>query len=250
MTPLQIRIKAFGIHLALSIIVITLFLLIATQIWYPGPLFKLEDVWQGLQILIPVDAILGPILTLLLYVPGKKGLKFDLTVIAILQVGALAYGGMLIYKQRPVAYAFVADRFEVVLASEEYFDDIPMERFTGYDGSFPLMTYVLPPQSSKERSEFLINGINIKKLAERHYPIRPNIKAIAKKSIDLDKLLQSNEESKKIINNFLSANQNISELVFLPLQSSAYESIVLAIDGKTGLIKTYIYLDPWNTGLK
>ena len=121
MTPLQIRFKAFGIHLALSIAVILIFLLIVTQFWYPGPLFKLEGVWQGLQILIPVDAVLDPILTLLLYVPGKKGLKLDLTIIAVLQVGALAYGGMLIYKQRPVAYAFVADRFGVVLASEEYF---------------------------------------------------------------------------------------------------------------------------------
>jgi len=250
MTPLQIRFKAFGIHLALSIIVIMLFLLIVTQIWYPGPLFKLEGVWQGLQILIPVDAILGPILTLLLYVPGKKGLKLDLTVIAVLQVGALAYGGMLIYKQRPVAYAFVADRFEVVLASESYFYDIPTERFTDYNGSFPFITYVLPPQSSQERAYFLINGINIKKLAERHYPIGQYIDTIAKESIDLDKLRQTNEKSTLAIDNFLKEHGEKSEFIFLPLQSSTYQNIIAVINVETRSIKGYVDLDPWNTDLK
>ena len=45
--------------------------------WFPGYLFELENVWQGLRILVPVDAILGPLLTLIIFVPGKKGLKGD-----------------------------------------------------------------------------------------------------------------------------------------------------------------------------
>ena len=249
MTSWQIRIKAFLVHLVLSIIVISVFLLIVTQIWYPGPLFKLENVWQGLQILIPIDAILGPLLTLLLFVPGKKGLKLDLTVIALLQVGALIYGGLLIYKQRPVAYAFVADRFEVVLASEDYVADIPMERFVDENDSFPLMTYVLPPQSAEERSNFLINGINIKRAAGRHYPIGPNMKAIAEASLDIEQLAQSNNETKETLNR-LKVNNQSPKLIFLPLQSSTYKSIIVVMNADSGLIKQYLDIDPWGTKLR
>jgi len=247
MTLWHIRLKAFVIHLILSVVIITLFLLVVSQIWFPGPLFELENVWQGLQILIPVDAVLGPLLTLILFVPGKKGLKLDLTVIAIFQIGALVYGGLLIYKQRPVAYAFVVDRFEVVLASEDYFADIPMERFINEGDNFPLITYVKPPQSDKERSHFLINGINIKKIADRHYPIRPNMNDIIKHSLDIKTLENSNEKTKDILSKFKEKKQSSkADLIFLPLQASTYKSIIVAIDSGTGEIKQYIPIDPWN----
>jgi hypothetical protein len=124
----RMKLKAFTIHLLLSVFIISLFLLVVTQFWYPGLLFNLENVWQGLEILIPVDAILGPVLTLILFAPGKKNLKLDLSVIALIQIGALFYGGMLIYQQRPVALAFVVDRFETVLANEDYVKDIRLKK--------------------------------------------------------------------------------------------------------------------------
>ena len=79
----RVKLFAFFIHLIFSAMIIGIFMLVVTQLWFPDILFALENTWQGLKILIPVDAILGPVLTFVLFVPGKKGLKIDLTLIAI-----------------------------------------------------------------------------------------------------------------------------------------------------------------------
>ncbi len=235
--------KAFLIHLVISILIIFFFLLIVTKFWYPGPLFKLENVWQALQILIPVDVILGPLLTLILFIPGKKGLKLDLSIIAGLQVAALIYGGALIYKQRPIGYAFVVDRFEVMVASDDYVIDIPMDRFVGGEKSSLLMTYVLPPQTEKERSDFLINGIKIKKHAERHYPVKQYLIDMSHRSIDLNLLDPLDDESKVSLANFKESP--LSKDLLLPLQATTFKSAIVAIDKKTGEIKGYLNVSPW-----
>ena len=48
---------------------------------------------------------------------GKKRLKFDLAIIAALQVAALAYGSYVMFEARPVYNVFVEDRFETVAAN-------------------------------------------------------------------------------------------------------------------------------------
>jgi hypothetical protein len=42
------------------------------------------------------DLALGPLLTLIVFEPGKPSLKFDLSCIVLLQLGALLYGGTII----------------------------------------------------------------------------------------------------------------------------------------------------------
>lgn len=240
------KLRAFLIHLILSAIVISLFLVVVTQFWFPGPLFGLEDVWQGLKVLIPVDAILGPILTLIIFVPGKKSLKTDLSIIAALQFSALIYGGYIIYGQRPVAFAFVIDRFEIVLASENYAKKIPMDRFSDDEKDFPLMTYVMPASTREERSNFLIQGINIKKQPERHYPIKQYILRIAEKALDDESLKHTTAESNTILQKFRKSNEyKNNNLLMLPLQASTYKSIIIVIDSTTGKIKQYLEVDPW-----
>jgi len=243
----KIKLKAFLIHLAISVILISIFLLVVSKIWFPGPLFQLEGVWQGLKILIPVDAILGPLLTLILFVPGKKGLKLDLSVVAGLQIAALIYGGSLIYQQRPVAFAFVIDRFEVILASNEYWNDLPQERFKNNNHSFPLMTYVLPAQNREEKNQFILNFTDIKKLTERHYPLDKYMDKIIEKSLKLHSLTPSNEKSKQLLNDFVKANKESKELLLLPLQASTLQSAVIVINSKTGEFVEYINIDPWET---
>ena len=241
------KIKAFSIHLILSALVITLFLLIVMQFWYPGALFKLENVWQGLKILIPVDAILGPILTLILFVPGKKGLKLDLSIIAVLQLSALIYGGFLIHQQRPIALAFVIDRFETVLASEDYASNISMGRFANEKNHNPLLTYVLPAQSEQERSQLLMSGISIKKQPERHYPLSKYIDKLREASLSPESLTHVSSEETEILKEFMQKNHSQQDLLLLPVQGSTYKTIILVFDVKSLSVKRYLNVSPWKT---
>ena len=111
------RWTAFAIHLGLSILLLLVLLSIIFFIWFPYDLIFAGGI-EGLKILMGVDLILGPLLTLIVFNNAKKSLKFDLTMIGILQVGCLAAGLWLIYNERPVAQILADDGMYLHSAGE------------------------------------------------------------------------------------------------------------------------------------
>lgn len=120
--PLLItKVKATAVHLGMSLIV---FAYLAYQIyynWYPQPYFEVDGGWQGIRLVGAVDLVLGPFITFLIFDPGKRlrAILFDLVVIAVIQLGALAYGIHTTYSQRPVAIVLI-DEFVIPATIEHY----------------------------------------------------------------------------------------------------------------------------------
>jgi hypothetical protein len=112
------RWRAAAIHLTLSAVVVALVFSLIYFVWYPGPLFQTFGGRDLFLLIATVDLSIGPLITLIIFRQGKKGLRFDLTVIAVLQVAALAYGSTALYESRPVWIVFVKDRFELVRANQ------------------------------------------------------------------------------------------------------------------------------------
>lgn len=112
------RWKAAGTHLALSILVIGSIALSAFLLWYPHNLYKVAGLDRILLVMLGIDLTAGPLLTLILYRPGKWGLKFDLTSIAIAQLAFLGYGLHTLWDGRPVFLVGTPETFTVVFASE------------------------------------------------------------------------------------------------------------------------------------
>src|SRR5690349_11501173 len=112
------RWQASGIHLLISAAIASISLFVTLKVWYPSPLFTAEGGNDILMILIGVDVIIGPLVTLVVFKAGKPGMRFDLTVIAVLQAAALAYGTHVMFAARPVYIAFVDDQFETVRAND------------------------------------------------------------------------------------------------------------------------------------
>ena len=75
------RYKASFIHFLLSAIVVGAIFSIIFFVWYPGPTFRIAGAVSIVLVLVAVDLVLGPTLTLIVYKEGKPGLKFDLIVI-------------------------------------------------------------------------------------------------------------------------------------------------------------------------
>ena len=86
------RWKAAAIHLSLSALIAATVVTVMLLVWYPPPHFHAMGGEGLLKVLVGVDVTLGPLLTLIIFNPKKKSLRFDLSVIAALQVAALAYG--------------------------------------------------------------------------------------------------------------------------------------------------------------
>ena len=117
---MKFRLKAFGLHLAASAIVLTLVLGALYWGWYRWPGWYLCNALKVAPILLAVDLTLGPLLTLLIANPGKprRELARDISVIASVQILALAYGATTLWHGRPLYYAFSEDRLQIVQASD------------------------------------------------------------------------------------------------------------------------------------
>lgn len=113
------RYQAFAVHMAISLVIFLILLVCITQYWYPGILFDTANGWKAIGLIVGIDLILGPLLTLLVFNHNKTTLKMDLWIIALVQTAALAYGTWTIHQTRPVALAFVNNHFITIYAESE-----------------------------------------------------------------------------------------------------------------------------------
>lgn len=69
---------------------------------------------------IAVDVVCGPLLTLVLFNPKKprKELWLDLSLVAIVQLAALGYGMWSVWEARPLYLVHEVDRFKVISAPD------------------------------------------------------------------------------------------------------------------------------------
>ena len=109
---------AFAIHLLISLLIFSSLVAMMLVYWFPGELFVMDGGWEGLKLVAMVDIVLGPAMTLILFKPGKPGLKLDLSMVAAVQIAALAYGFHATYNQRTVAVVFAEDGFATVSATD------------------------------------------------------------------------------------------------------------------------------------
>ncbi len=112
------RWKAAAIHLSISLAIGTVVGVLLFEFWYPPPYFRADGGSELILLLVGVDLCVGPLLTLLVFRVGKRGLRFDLTAIAIMQAIALIYGMSVVSKSRPIFLVGVVDRFVLVAADE------------------------------------------------------------------------------------------------------------------------------------
>jgi len=84
--------NAFLIHLGLSLLIFLILLLLIVYVWYPAPYFDASYRMRWIKIIAFVDVVLGPVLTLIVFKPGKPRLKMDMAIILLLQISALSWG--------------------------------------------------------------------------------------------------------------------------------------------------------------
>jgi len=112
------RFQAFGWHFLMSVAVASLLASIVFFVWFPQALAYASGVSEIFMLLVVVDVVLGPIITLIVFNPAKKELRRDLSIVVVIQLGALLYGMYSVFLARPVYLVFNTDRFDVVYASD------------------------------------------------------------------------------------------------------------------------------------
>lgn len=118
--------EASGWHLFGSLIVAFLAAGLVFGVLYPTPYSHMLGGFELFLLLMAVDVVCGPLLTLVLFNPTKPRLELtlDLGIVACLQLAALAYGLHTVWLARPVYLAYELDRFRVVTFAELEPDDL------------------------------------------------------------------------------------------------------------------------------
>lgn len=114
----QSRLRASTIHLAISLSIATLAALLVFGWWYPYPYRELSGGRELFTLVVAVDVVLGPLITLVIFNTAKtrRHLAMDFAVIGLLQVAALSYGLWTVFVARPVHLVFEYSRMAVVHA--------------------------------------------------------------------------------------------------------------------------------------
>ena len=116
----KFRIRASAIHLFVSLSIASLAALVVFNWWYPYPYRELSGGRELFTLVVVVDVVLGPLITLVIFNTAKtrRHLVMDFAAIGLLQVAALAYGLWTVFQARPVHLVFEYHRMVVVHAVE------------------------------------------------------------------------------------------------------------------------------------
>ncbi len=240
------RLKFFLSHLTISFLIALFVVGLVFFIWYPSSLATAVGVTKIFLMMLTIDVIIGPILGLLVYKEGKKSLKFDLTVIILLQLSALFYGIYSIEQGRPVWIVFNVDRFELVRKNEIVDQNInhaqpQFQQPSWLKPQFVAMEFAKNiEQRNNDMFAEVLGGISIAQRPERYVDFIQAKEQIQQRAQKLELLQQYNNKSdvEKILAQYPQAT------AFLPLKASVVDMTVL-VDQNSNVIKI-VDLRPWH----
>lgn len=157
------KLVAASKHACISVATITLTLLAIRYAWYPDQLFELMKAAPIFIIFAVTDITVGPLLTFVIYRKNKRGLKKDLTVIALIQIAAFCIGIRTLAEARPIWIVYSYGVLEIVSAkdmlAEEKKETLPASTYTS-SWLGPKLVSAKLPANNKERNKILFESLS------------------------------------------------------------------------------------------
>jgi hypothetical protein len=243
MTPRKVtRWQASGIHFLLSVLIGLAVLTLMLTVWYPWPLFEAMGGSGLLLLLCGVDLVIGPLITLIVFRQGKRGMKFDLAVIALLQLSALFYGSHIVYLARPAFIVFVKDQFEVAIAAEADPERLARAKYPQYRHlplGRPLLAFADFPTDPAERNEVVaaaFAGEDMQQFPQYFAPYEARAAEVLAKAQTIERIRRWEPKTGQIIDAWLEGSgTKESDVRYFPLRARQSWVAVL-VDAKTAKI--------------
>jgi len=245
------RYRAGAMQLAVSALVAVVAFIAIRSIWYPDALFEVAGGRKLFLLIACVDVVLGPLIVFLVFVPGKKGLAFDLAVIFTLQAAALAYGIWVLFESRPAYLVFVKDRYELVRALDIPETEIARAKGTPFAAlpvTGPRVVGARMPTNIEEVTRLTFaaaQGVDLH-FFPRYYvdydQVRKEVSGFARPLAQLRKL---NPNATVAIDDLVRATgKRESEIAFLPVRAGKRDLTAL-VDAANGDLLKLAALRPW-----
>lgn len=244
------RFKAASIHFVLSLLVAASAALLMFGLWYPGPYLEISGGRELFCILVAVDLVLGPLITLVIFNRAKPRsmLLVDFTVIGILQIAALAYGLWTMSMARPVHLVFEYDRFRVVHALE-----VPEAELRDASSDFkklpltgPTVVALRPLRNGDEQFQLTLEALNGLSLSARprlwvpYEEARTDVLKIARPMTDLRERFASSAQMIDLA--VAGTGHPIEDLAYIPMIGHKSFWTVL-LDRQSAQVLAYLPVD-------
>ncbi|MFM2111476.1 MAG: hypothetical protein RLZZ271_136 [Pseudomonadota bacterium] len=232
--------RASGIHLGLSLLVAALAAVVVFGLWYPSPYHEFSGGRELFTLLVSVDIVMGPLITLMVYSKTKpwKVMRRDFAVIGLLQLAALGYGMWTVFLARPVYLSFEYTRFRVVHAIDVRTDllDKALPEFRSLPLTGPRIIGLREPIDIKEKNDTAFEAMAGQSTTARPdfwQPYEKSIPEILKAAKPVSELLQRLPDSGAVLQPILqSSGKAPSQLVYLPCNARQHFWTVL-LDAQT-----------------
>lgn len=219
------RLKASGIHFSFSLGIALFAAFLVFGLWYPHPYGEISDGRELFLLVISVDVILGPLITLAIFNRAKplRELRRDLSLVVLIQLGALGYGLWTVFVARPVHMVFEIDRFRVAHAievDETLLSQTP-EGIKALPITGPTLLALRPFKDDKEKMDATMAALQGVSLASRPDLWRPyeqataDVLQAAKPATQL--LIRFAPQAAEIARVLKEVNRTPENVVYLPL---------------------------------
>lgn len=243
------RLRAAAYHLCATVLVATAAAGLVFLLWYPMPYREISGGRELFLLLVAVDVVVGPLVTLAVFDTRKPRLELarDLAVIALLQIAALAYGLNAVADARPAVVALEGSRLRVVRAID--LDQHDLAKAPAELRSLPLTgpTFVAtraPTADEKlEAIERGLSGQDIGMRPEFWLPESDTSNAYASAAKPLAGLTRQHPDQAPAIERAVAATGRTPiQLGYLPILARRTNWTAL-IDLKSGAIAGYVAID-------
>ena len=246
------RWRASALHLGISAAIGAAVVTLMLMLWYPQPYLAAMGGDTLILLLIGVDVVIGPLITLIVFNPKKKSLRFDLAVIAILQLSALVYGCHVIFEARPVYTVFVVDRFEAVAANAvdvESLTKAHAAEFRTLPLTGPKIIAARQPDDPQRQADIVLSAMNggpdLANLADLYVPYAQFRQDAARSAQPLADLTKRQPQEVASIRAFVATSGHAENtLGFVPLKARNRDMAVV-VDAKTGEVIGIVPVHPW-----
>jgi hypothetical protein len=248
------RYKAALIHFGLSMFVAATLVALMLTLWYPSPYFAAMGGAKLLILIVGIDIIVGPIITLIIYNPAKKSLKFDLAVVACLQLAALVYGASIMFGARPVYNVYYNGRFDVVSPSRvpmEEFAKVKFEAYKQFPLTGPKIVAAIDPKTVDEINYIMLHkkaGADIAAFPQQYVAYEagtPPANEAGNKAKPLDELRKKDPTAIRALDQFIKDNALDSTKVgYLPVVTRKTDMVAI-VDREGGKLHGFVFANPW-----
>lgn len=238
---------ASGIHFLASCALAILASALVFLVWYLYPYRDLSGGRELFFLIVAVDVMCGPLLTMVLFSPAKPKAELwrDMTLVALIQQGALGYGLWAVWQAHPMYLVLEVDRFKVVtlpVIDESALATLPAELAPKFWAG-PLTVGIREPKDRQEQEKVMFESVQSgKDYAERPEFYLPYAGTVAAKSLLKAKpieILMARQETLRAeaLKIAKGAGISLSDIYFLPVV--ARKDWVVLLD-KKGLFKEFL----------